>query len=202
MRFLNVVAPVAPNASVSADVPRLVCEGLAERVVQEATLLADALAGDGAQRHVLGLADAVRAGPRIQPTRDGHIVALLDMRVPDAQPAADPTTHAAESFKAAKARRQRYAGTEPAPLTLDDVAALPEDGMLSRHDGPATIPLLSVHGLCGERAAEAVRLLRAVRDEDVLVLHVPSDGEPLANPLLIALWRRLLLTGRGWKTKQ
>lgn len=167
------------NAKLDKDATRIVEEGLLERTIQEATLLAEAL-GDKGQRHVLPLSEVERDGSYLQPTRDGQVVAVLDLR---------PTAPVASEGKLDRGL---------APLVAADLNRF-ADGMLKRHDAMPTIPLFRIQEEYGERADELTQLLRSVVDEDVLVLQSP-EGEALAVPLAVALWRRLLFTGRGWKT--
>lgn len=196
------------DVKMSPDATRLVEEGVIERTIQEATLLAEKLAGDKGQRHLVSLGEGQRRGPRLQPTKDGSIVAVLDLRPPAANAAEVEQTDKGAGAKATRAEksgrlgRGRYAGDCPAPLELIDLDVLPADGMFKRHDGPAAIPIFRIYDEYGDRADELVRLLRSIRDEDVLVLQVPNEGEPEVIPLCIALWRRMLFTGQGWKTRQ
>lgn len=166
------------NAKLDKDATRIVEEGLLERTIQEATLLAEAL-GDKGQRHILPLSEVERDGSYLQPTRDGQVVAVLDLR-----PSAEPSEGKLDRGLA--------------PLVVADLDRL-GDGMLKRHDAMPTIPLFRIQEEYGERADELTQLLRSVVDADVLVLQSP-EGEALTVPLAVALWRRLLFTGRGWKT--
>lgn len=169
------------DVNVGPEATRIVEEGVLERTVQEATLLAEALAGDEGQRHILSLSEVERKGPRLQPTEDGEIVAILDLRL--------------TSEPGAKLERD----SKPTPLVAEDLSSLATDGMLKRHGGVPSIPFFRLREEYGDRATELEKLLRSVKDEDVLILQAPHFGEPLSVPLAIALWRRLLFTGRGWK---
>lgn len=163
----------------SPDIVRLIDEGLVERVVQEATLLAKR-AGKG-QRHLIPVSEVVMTRRRVERTRDGQVLAILDL-VPKDPPLGAESAAQPSAGKAAPAS--------------------PEIEMLFRHDGPEAIPRYNIPELYGERAEELVRLLRGVLDEDTVVLHVPDEGEPLGVALAIALWRRALFHGHGWKMKQ
>lgn len=164
----------------SPDTTRLIEEGVLERAVQEATLLAERL-GPG-QRHVLPLSEVQRVGPRLQPTADGDVVAVLDLR-------------------ALPVRGESVRTHELVPLTAADLGSLPVDGMLKRADGVPAIPVFRIHEQFGPRTDELAGLLRSVCDEDVLVLQAPHAGDAEAIPLAVALWRRLLFTGHGWKVR-
>lgn len=169
------------------EATRMVEEGVLERTLQEAILLAEALAGDTGQRHILSLSEVQRKGPLIQGTEDGKVVAIVDLRSSFEEPTA---------LGPDKNRK-------PTPLRTEDLSSLATRGMLKRRSGVPGIPLFrlreAAYGEPCERVEELERLLRSVKDEDVLILQAPRSGDPLAIPLAVALWRRLLFTGQGWK---
>ncbi|EJT50915.1 hypothetical protein A1Q1_07888 [Trichosporon asahii var. asahii CBS 2479] len=171
-----------------ADVKAITCGICAESgAMSEAILLAEALAGDAGQRHILSLSEVQRKGPLIQGTEDGKVVAIVDLRSSFEEPTA---------LGPDKDRK-------PTPLRTEDLSSLAPRGMLKRRSGVPGIPLFrlreAAYGEPCERVEELERLLRSVKDEDVLVLQAPRSGDPLAIPLAVALWRRLLFTGQGWK---